>query len=262
MIQPAEGDGGFDFDLVLGAEATDDSHDILSAVLWPMIDEKWGGDWLKDSVPGADFRFPKTGYYDGRWFEVTLMAGCETVHVIEGEGEDAAEVFTLVRIAGLIVEEAPDPMFADSTLDLAASVGSKIAKEAIENSRDFPDEPEYQLKVREGVGFHIDTVGETVIHQYRSIQDADGEELWNSLDRPPRDEDEEDYEEPDEDDEDDMDEARMDEEHMPVIVDEDIDRIIIGAEILGVSSGILVYLQALRNNTAHTRIHDMSTPDF
>ena len=236
MHTPDEGE--FDFSLVLAgpAEATYSHEKIMDATVWAMIDQKWEGNWRQDSQPGPDFSFPKSGYHNGRWYEATLIATFENFYIQEGEGEEAVETFKVERTATLVVEEAADLVAAASTLDLVEAVGSEVAKKAVEELRANPDAPEYQLRIKEGVSYHINTAGVFTINQYRSLQDLDGDELWSSLD-PPQDEEEEEI---------DADAKWLEEEHQPSLVEADIENLIIAAEVLGADPDILAYLRTIK----------------
>src|SRR5579884_2753696 len=144
--------------------------DVADLVIWPLVNDKWQGDWLTDSSQGNNLRFPKSHVLDGIRFDVELVAECEAWKETDGE-------MVLTRSGRLFIEETLEGVARTIALESmrtklfeAAALIDSDLDGGTDDTLTWPEGDESQFSVRRGSGYHFDSDGDDFLERYHSIQ--------------------------------------------------------------------------------------------
>lgn len=155
-----------------------DAYDIAEHALWPLVNSKWGANWLEDSVPERLFSFPRVGNFDDRALDIALTATCEFQEIPIGDADeddfDPEIDLELVRTVTLRIQESTPDLLRD-LVDLALEGASM----PLEQMRDTEGRLQYrQIEASYTTAYSSDNLGNGEIVRHHSLDSIYGDPLW------------------------------------------------------------------------------------
>jgi hypothetical protein len=224
-----------------GTEIGYDPERIANDVIWPIIDDKYRGDYRRESLPTMDeFSYPKAGTYKGRLLEVTLTAGCDEEMRKVSDGEDELDLAFMIHDATITITEHT-PAMLEYVLERFKEEDASAADEYLKDDDEDPS-----LRSISRYRFYIDTFGGVTSRGYYALVDSEMFEVWCTDDITIEEfEGSDDEPDTDLDDEDSTVFDRMTPSTEP-LYDEDIEMLLTAAAILDAPDNVVGYLQKIK----------------